>query len=66
MQTVKHAASRKKGGKIALADSEAADETTYLLSSKTNAERLLKSIDNLRAGQIFARRLVTLAKTPPL
>ncbi|MHC8345933.1 hypothetical protein [Pseudomonas sp. RT6P73] len=66
MQTVKHSASRKESGKIALGDSEAPDETTYLLSSIANAERLLKSIDNLRAGQTSVRRLITLAEIQTL
>ncbi|MFJ7282749.1 hypothetical protein [Pseudomonas sp. NPDC099000] len=66
MQKVEHSASRKQSEEIAWAESEATDETTYLLSSKANAERLLKSIDNLRAGQTLARRLITLAETPPL
>ena len=48
-------------GKGSAANSKAFDETAYLLSSKANAHRLLKSIANLRAG-----KLTTLKETPIL
>ncbi len=66
MQNVKHPVNCKNSEEIALAESEATDETIYLLNSAANAERLLTSVDNLRAGRTNARRLVTLTEMPIL
>jgi hypothetical protein len=66
MQNVKHRINCKNSEDIAWAESEATDETVYLLNSAANAERLLTSIDNFRAGRTKARRLVTLTEMPIL
>ncbi|WP_148057454.1 hypothetical protein [Pseudomonas brassicacearum] len=66
MQNVKHRINCKNTEEIAGAESEATDETIYLLNSAANAERLLTSVDNFRAGRTKVRRLVTLTETPIL
>lgn len=43
---------------IALADYNALEETAYLLRSPANAERLIRSISNLRAGKAQAQQLI--------
>jgi antitoxin YefM len=51
---------RQKGDPVvmmSLADYNALEETAYLLRSPANAARLIKSIDNLRAGNVAARTL---------
>lgn len=63
MQNVKHPVNCKNSEEIALAESEATDETFYLLNSASNVERLLTSIENLRAGRTKTRRLITLTET---
>lgn len=44
---------------VSLADFNAMQETLYLLSSSTNAQRLAKSIAQLNAGRASARELLT-------
>ncbi len=43
---------------ISLADFNALEETAHLLRSPANAERLIKSVNNLRAGKVKSRQLV--------
>jgi antitoxin YefM len=43
---------------ISLREYEALKETAYLLSSRTNARRLLESIDNVRAGLVEHHELI--------
>jgi len=52
---------RQKGEPVvmmSLADFNAMEETAYLLRSPANAERLLKSVNSLRAGQAQKRNLI--------
>ncbi|ACO77843.1 Prevent-host-death protein [Azotobacter vinelandii CA] len=52
---------RQKGEPVvmmSLADYNAFEETAYLLRSPANAERLIRSIANLRAGKAEPRTLV--------
>lgn len=52
---------RQKGEPVvmmSLADYNALEETAYLLRSPANAERLISSVNNLRAGKAEARRLI--------
>jgi antitoxin YefM len=43
---------------MSLAEYNALEETAYLLRSPANAERLIKSISNLRAGKTQSRQLI--------
>jgi antitoxin YefM len=43
---------------LSLADFNAWQETHYLLSNPTNAERLLRSLDKARSGQLMQRELI--------
>lgn len=43
---------------ISLAEYNALEETAYLLRTPANAERLIKSINSLRAGKAKARQLI--------
>lgn len=43
---------------ISLAEYNALEETAYLLRTPANAERLIKSIHNLRAGKSKPRQLI--------
>jgi antitoxin YefM len=43
---------------MSLAEYNALEETAYLLRSPANAERLIKSIANLRAGKTKTRQLI--------
>lgn len=50
---------RQKGEPMmSLAEYNALEETAYLLRSPVNAERLIKSISNLRAGKTKTRQLI--------
>ncbi|MBS7691500.1 type II toxin-antitoxin system prevent-host-death family antitoxin [Pseudomonas lalucatii] len=52
---------RQKGEPVvmmSLADYNALEETAYLLRSPANAERLIKSVNSLRAGKAEARQLI--------
>ena len=52
---------RQKGEPVvmmSLAEYNALEETAYLLRSPANAERLIKSIGNLRAGKTKTRQLI--------
>lgn len=52
---------RQKGEPVvmmSLADYNALEETAYLLRSPANAERLISSVNSLRAGKAEARRLI--------
>lgn len=52
---------RQKGEPVvmmSLADYNALEETAYLLRSPANAERLIKSVNSLRAGKTEARQLI--------
>lgn len=52
---------RQKGEPVvmmSLADCNALEETACLLRSPANAERLIKSINNLRAGKVRAQQLI--------
>jgi antitoxin YefM len=52
---------RQKGAPVvmlSLADFEALEETAYLLRSPANAERLIRSINSLRAGKARKRQLI--------
>ena len=52
---------RQKGEPVvmmSLAEYNALEETAYLLRSPANAERLIKSIGNLRAGKTKSRQLI--------
>jgi hypothetical protein len=53
MRAIRQSMNRERLGERAATHSKVTDETAYLLSSKFNAERLLKSIDNLRAGKLM-------------
>ncbi|WP_156400831.1 hypothetical protein [Pseudomonas sp. Root329] len=53
-------------GKGSAATPKASDETAYLLSSKANAKRLLKSIATLRTGTTSPGKPITLTETPIL
>ncbi|MGH8386856.1 MAG: hypothetical protein ACRESJ_15400 [Pseudomonas sp.] len=48
MRTIQRSSNRYRKKAFTLVEPEAPDETAYLLSSKANAERLLKSIKRLR------------------
>ena len=51
---------RQKGEPVvmmSLADFNALEETAHLLRSPANAERLIKSVHNLRAGKAESRQL---------
>jgi antitoxin YefM len=43
---------------LSLRDYEALKETVYLLGNEANAKHLRRSLDNVSAGQIVARKLV--------
>ncbi|MGK9066644.1 type II toxin-antitoxin system Phd/YefM family antitoxin [Stutzerimonas chloritidismutans] len=43
---------------ISLADFNALEETAHLLRSPANAERLIRSVNNLRAGKLASRQLL--------
>ena len=43
---------------LSLADFNSMEETMYLLSSPKNAERLMESIAQLKAGQVHTRGLI--------
>ncbi len=43
---------------ISLEDYNALKETLYLLSSRSNADRLLKSIQDVEEGKILAKNLI--------
>lgn len=43
---------------ISLREYQALKETAYLLSSRTNARRLLESIENVRAGRVDRHDLI--------
>jgi antitoxin YefM len=43
---------------ISLSEFNALEETAYLLRSPKNAERLINSVNSLRAGKAKARRLI--------
>jgi len=52
---------RQKGEPVvmmSLADYNALEETAYLLRSPANAQRLIKSLNSLRAGKAQARQLI--------
>ncbi|WP_080757859.1 MULTISPECIES: YoeB-YefM toxin-antitoxin system antitoxin YefM [Pseudomonas] len=52
---------RQKGEPVvmmSLAEYNSLEETAYLLRSPANAERLIKSIGNLRAGKTTTRQLI--------
>jgi antitoxin YefM len=52
---------RQKGEPVvmmSLADFNALEETAHLLRSPTNAERLIKSVNHLRAGKAKSRQLL--------
>ncbi|WP_064120512.1 type II toxin-antitoxin system prevent-host-death family antitoxin [Pseudomonas fluorescens] len=52
---------RQKGEPVvmmSLAEYNALEETAYLLRSPANAERLIKSIGEMRAGKAKARQLI--------
>jgi hypothetical protein len=51
-------------GKGCAANFKASDETAYLLSSKANAKRLLKSIATLRTGTTSIGKPITPMETP--
>ena len=53
-------------GKGSAANFKASDETAYLLRSKANAKRLLKSIATLRTGTTSTGKPMTLTETPIL
>lgn len=53
----------RSGGKeaavvISLREYEALKETSYLMSSRANARRLMESIDNVAAGRVEPHELV--------
>jgi antitoxin YefM len=43
---------------LSLADFNAWQETHYLLSNPANAERLLRSLDKARSGQLMQKELI--------
>jgi len=47
---------------MSLEDYNAIEETTYLLRSPANAERLLKSIKQAEAGKLVQRKLIEESK----
>ncbi|KOY03749.1 hypothetical protein [Pseudomonas nunensis] len=62
MQTSKYSKNCGYSKKNVPTTPTAIDETAYLLNSRANAERLIKSINSLRTGKLATKPFVELPK----